>query len=242
MVRGSSNLRKSMTTLLTAVLWCVGLLAIWTLVLLLYRLTEYVWRPAAAEIGEFVVDGQSNPTYAAKFLDRWLSFRSSGTGVGLVQGLPALPETDFILADIEQRSGSELETAVGDLGKDFELKVAGISIQNIAGALDKLLRPASPVVEGRISRFGNEVSLAVKVREGGRTLKDWIANRSVAGGKGTEGQTAAEEALIDEAICEVGLFLGRLKRHASWERRRDDGRRNGIALGTSPRRAQEGTA
>jgi tetratricopeptide (TPR) repeat protein len=211
MARGSSNLRKSMTALLTAVLWVVGLLAIWTLFLLLYRLTEYVWRPAKAEIGDFVVDGQSNPTYATKFLDRWLSFRSSGP-VGLVQGLPALPESDFILADIAQRSGSELEMAVGDLGKDFEIKFAGISIQNFAAALDKLLRPAGSVVEGRISRFGNEVSLTVKVREGSRTLKDWIANRSFVGAKGSDEQTAAEEALIDEAICEVGLFLGRLKR------------------------------
>ena len=69
--------------------------------------------------------------------------------------------TEFILAEVEQRSASDLERTVGDLEKEIDLKVAGVSVLSLARFLDSLVRPLGRVIEGRLSRFGGEVSLAV---------------------------------------------------------------------------------
>ncbi len=204
-----------MTILVTVVLWVFGLLAIWTLGDLLCKITGYLWRPEKIAIGEFVVDGQASPNYATKFHDRWLSFRASGQGPRPVDGLPTPGGTDFILAEVEQRSASDLDRTIGDLGKDLDLKVAGVSLLSLARLLDGLLRRPDRAIEGRISRYGNEVGLAVTLRERGKTLQAWAATRTVAAGKNAEGQTAAEEALIDDAICEVALYLRRSERPAA---------------------------
>jgi hypothetical protein len=201
-----------MTTLVTVVLWVVGLLVTWTLISLLCRLTIYLWRPEKTAIGDFVVEGQASPNYATKFHDRWLSFRSSGERIDLVQGLPTPGGTDFILAEVEQRSAADLERTIGELGKELDLKVAGVSVLSLARFLDSLSHPSGRLIEGRLSRFGNEVSLTVTLQERGHPLKVWTANRGVAAGKGSEGQAAVEEALIDEAICELALYLRRLDR------------------------------
>ena len=203
---------KPMTTLVTVVLWVVGLLVTWTLISLLCRLTIYLWRPEKTAIGDFVVEGQASPNYATKFHDRWLSFRSSGERIDLVQGLPTPGGTDFILAEVEQRSAADLERMIGELGKELDLKVAGVSVLSLARFLDSLSHPSGRLIEGRLSRFGNEVSLTVTLQERGHPLKVWTANRGVAAGKGPEGQAAVEEALIDEAICELALYLRRLDR------------------------------
>ncbi len=208
-------LRRPMTSLVTVVLWVVGLLVIWTVCVLLYRLTDYLWRPEKTAIGEFVVEGQANPSYAAKFQDRWLSFRSTGQAVGLLQGLPSADGADFILAEVEERSTSDLERTIGDLGKELDLKVAGISLPSLARFLDSLSRPAGRIIEGRLGRFGNEVNLTITLKQDGHLPRAWSSYRSVAAGAGAEGQQAAEEDLIDEAICEVALYLRRVDRPAA---------------------------
>ena len=90
--------------------------------------------------------------------------------------------------------------------------MAGVSVLSLARFLDSLSHPSGRLIEGRLSRFGNEVSLTVTLQERGHPLKVWTANRGVAAGKGSEGQAAVEEALIDEAICELALYLRRLDR------------------------------
>ena len=110
---------KPMTTLVTVVLWVVGLLVTWTLISLLCRLTIYLWRPEKTAIGDFVVEGQASPNYATKFHDRWLSFRSSGERIDLVQGLPTPGGTDFILAEVEQRSAADLERRLASWAKSW---------------------------------------------------------------------------------------------------------------------------
>ena len=68
-------------------------------------------------------------------------------------------------------------------------------------------KPAAPLDRGRISRFGNEVGLTVTLSKDDVPLKVWSANKSLPAGKEKEGQAAAEEALIDEAICELAIYI-----------------------------------
>jgi len=158
-----------------------------------------------APIGEFLENGQSKPDYASKFHDRWLNFRSAGGELEhLGANLPFSTGGDFLLLEIGDRTGDDLVKTLGNLGKEVELKVAGISVQGLAKFLDTLTRSPSQVIEGRVNRYATETNLTVIVRRRGDLDQAWNFAKTVE--SDTEQQASLEE-MIDEAICQVALYL-----------------------------------
>lgn len=194
-----------MTTLVTFVLWAVGGLVIWTVVALVWQLTAYLHRPARPLIGEFLENGQAKPDYAFKFHDRWLNFRSAGGELERAGAdLPFSTGGDFLVAEIGERTGDDLVKELGDLGKEVDLKVGGISVQGFARFLDTLTRSPSHIIEGRVNRYGTETNLTVTVRQHGRVDRAWSFAKTAESDKE---QQAALEEIFDEAICQVSLYL-----------------------------------
>jgi hypothetical protein len=169
------------------------------------RLTGYFNRPDRVVVGEFLDNGKPNPDYAAKFYDRWLNFRSAGLGLeetGADQ--PFLTGGDFVIAEIEQRTGNELEKTIGDLAKEIDIKVAGVSLQGFAKFLDLMTPRPLRTIEGRFNKFRNEITLTVTLRHRKKAEKVWSSTKTI---ESDTGLPTAIEDLIDEAICEVAIYL-----------------------------------
>ncbi|MDX1968507.1 MAG: hypothetical protein SFV23_15120 [Planctomycetaceae bacterium] len=203
---------KPMSTLVTIVLWTVGLLVIWTVLALELKLTEYLYRPDRPLLGDFLENGQAKPDYAAKFHDRWLNLRSAGDELKQAGAdLPFSTGGDFLLAEIGNRTENDLVKVLGDLGKEVEVKVAGISVQDFAKSLDSLTRPPSQIIEGRVNRYGTETTLTITLRQQRNVDQTWSFAKTVE--SDSEHQAALEE-MIDEAICHVADYLKKCDRHA----------------------------
>ena len=145
---------RPMTTFVTFLLWVVVILGIWTVLHQLCKLTKYLWRAEQTAVGDFLADGQVSPIHAAKFRDRWLEFRDSGGGPISLSGLPFPGGADFILAEIEQRSVSDLQKSIGEIGKDLEFKLAGVSLQGLAQLLEGLTNRPKRLIEGASADSG----------------------------------------------------------------------------------------
>src|SRR4051812_13522845 len=93
--------QKPMATLVTCVLWVIGLLAVGAILLSLVRVTRYLYRPDKTVVSEFIESGKANAEYAAKFHDRWAAIRSANRELGEAgPNLPFSTGGEFVLAEI----------------------------------------------------------------------------------------------------------------------------------------------
>ena len=193
-----------MISFITVVLFLVGLMAIWMVGALFWQLITYLHRPERTVVGEFLDSGKPKEEHATKFFDRWLNLRSAGGELEKAGAdLPFAVGGDFLLAEIDRRTGNELEKAFSEWGRDVDIKVAGVSILGFAKFLDSIAHGPQRTIEGRVSRYGNEITLTVTLRDrgGGKTV--WIFTRTTP----SNAESAALEDLMDEAICQVAVHL-----------------------------------
>jgi len=194
-----------MTTFLTIALWVFVLLAIWAVANLAWQMSVHLNRPERVTVGEFLDNGQPKPEYSTRFYDRWLSFSTAGGELKEAgTDLPFSSGGDFLFAEIEQRTGNELSDTFGELAKDVDLKIAGVSIQGFAKLIDSLSRRSLMTVEGRVSQCGSETILTIALRHRMKIEKAWNLSRTTGSG-GTSGLTV--EDLMDDAICRVAVYL-----------------------------------
>jgi hypothetical protein len=195
-------LESLMAIVMSLILLIVGVVVLVAAIALLVQLTRFLWREPKVIVGDFHMDGEANTAFANKYYDRWVTCRAGDTAANVFP-FP-MGGIGFIMAAVERRSTTELEQALGDLGNELDLKLGGVSVQIVLRVLDAITRPASRVIDGRLSRYTGETSLVVTLRQGDLVEKDWVFSRARTP---NEDQEASYEDLLEPAIWTVAKHL-----------------------------------
>jgi len=205
---------RPMMTFVTLVLWLFVILALVVVVNLAVQMTVHLIRPDRLAIGEFLDNGTAKPDYTTKFYDRWLSFSTAGGELKAAgTDLPFSCGGDFLFAEIEQRAGSQLADKFTQLATDIDLTIAGVNIKGIAKFLDLAGRRPPRAVEGRFGQCGSETLLTVSLRHQAKVEKVWNFSRTTGAADGKS--PSAVDDLMDDAICQVAVYLWTKGAHAN---------------------------